>query len=185
MRRIGPSEKGNEEQAKAVEPIEPDGRFLLQTGVVAAFTHGRCWVSGRPGDVIFRLRRRQRRFEEGTTWRACRSLVSGLRYMAMGTAQRWAAVFAAIIASLAWAAGIGVLDYVGTFEPAQKASGCDELKFENWKLMRDVIGAGIAGALFIGGCIWAAALTSLSATGPGSSRWRSFGRGGSAGVYWW
>ena len=100
-----------------------------------------------------------------STARFAENYLAGIPFacvLAFGT-WRWgprsvvAAVFAAIVASLAWAAGIAVLHHVGTF--SQPSSSCDQLKFENWKLMRDVIGAGIAGALFIAGCILGAALT--------------------------
>jgi hypothetical protein len=88
--------------------------------------------------------------------------VLGFGIWRWGPRSVWAAALAAIIASLAWAAGIGILEYVGTFDPLHKASGCDDLKFENWKLLRDVIGAGMAGAVFIGGCILGGALTTPS-----------------------
>jgi uncharacterized caspase-like protein len=100
-----------------------------------------------------------------TTARFAENYLAGIPFacvLAFGV-WRWgsrsiaAALFAAIAASLAWAGGIAVLSHIGTF--TQPSSSCEELKFENWKLMRDLIGAAGAGALFIAGCLLGGALT--------------------------
>ncbi|MCI0352338.1 MAG: caspase family protein, partial [Acidobacteriales bacterium] len=68
---------------------------------------------------------------------------------------------AAAITALSWAGAIWYLDYLGMFSN-RSSTVTGGIKFENWKVIRDIIGTMIAGGVFTGGIVVSGLITTPS-----------------------